>query len=168
MPILRAAVRRFGLRRVMELFWRESGAANPDEKCGKSGSERSVEARARLASANRHTNRAAWLRPHHLVTDSACIRTVKAFRGVNLLPTKFHSEWCRGNSYGAEVLPASVVVVGSQNLLSVTDTTAIYASAHARGCVRRASGLVLTRHSEVEAALRRCPHIPLGESHTGK
>jgi hypothetical protein len=31
----------------------------------------------------------------------------------------------------------------------VTETTAAYASKHARGCVRRASGLVQTRHPEV-------------------
>jgi hypothetical protein len=33
-------------------------------------------------------------------------------------------------------------------LLSVTDTTAIYASAHPRDRVRRASGLVLTHYPE--------------------
>jgi hypothetical protein len=38
--------------------------------------------------------------------------------------------------------------VGSQKLLSVTHTIASYTSTHARGCVRRASGLVLTRNPE--------------------
>lgn len=37
-------------------------------------------------------------------------------------------------------------------LLSVTETTAVYVSKHPRACVRRASGLVQTRYSEVGRA----------------
>ena len=41
----------------------------------------------------------------------------------------------------------------SQKLLSVTDTIAVYARKHARECVRRASGLVLTGYSEIAQRL---------------
>jgi hypothetical protein len=38
--------------------------------------------------------------------------------------------------------------VRSQNFLSVTDAIAVYSRKHARNCVRRVSGLVLTRYTE--------------------
>jgi hypothetical protein len=61
---------------------------------------------------------------------------------------EFNRELYRGCNYGAGVPPASVDVVGSQNLLSVTSHCAGIASFKPpRCCVRRASGLVLTRHS---------------------
>ena len=40
---------------------------------------------------------------------------------------------------------------GARRLLSVTDTTALYVSAHPHDRVRRASGLVLTPHLETHA-----------------
>src|SRR5215210_2444088 len=42
---------------------------------------------------------------------------------------------------------------GHRKLLSVTDATAAYSSKHARHCVRRASGLVLTEYPELSQAL---------------
>ena len=55
-------------------------------------------------------------------------------------------EWYRCCSYGAEVPPAFVDVVGSQKSPSVTETTAADPSAHPHNCARRASGLVLTAY----------------------
>jgi len=46
----------------------------------------------------------------------------------------------------------------------VTDATPIYVRKHARDCVRRASGLVLTRHSETEpvpSIFAFCPESPV-------
>ena len=73
---------------------------------------------------------------------------------------------CRDCNYGAGVLPASAVVVGSQIFLSVTDNTALLTSKHARNCVRRARGLVLTGHPEPEpseadlSAIRQSSGLP--------
>jgi hypothetical protein len=50
-------------------------------------------------------------------------------------------------------------------LLSVTDTTAIDAAAHARGCVRRASGLVLTRKPDTIRGVGIVPPSGHAEHH---